>query len=266
MNDNSHTVEGDFVAVLGKGLSVLNTFTVSDVWLGSTEMATRANLPKPTSSRLAKALASMGYLHYSTRRRKYRLGIAVLGLGYAARAEFSISEITRPYLQRLADEFGVHASLAGRDQTDVVQLEVCHSSNTLMTLQLEVGSRIPLAGTATGHAILAAASDSERKYLMSYLANRHYKHWSSIEQAIESGIRQVRQHGYTTSLRGWQTDINGVAAPLASPGGVPVRVLSCGAPARHLPRKKMDEIGVCLVEAASQITRELAARGADIDD
>ena len=56
----------------------------------------------------------------------------------------------------LADEYNVHASLAGRDRLDAIQLEGCHSTKTLMTLNTQVGTRIPLAGTATGHALLAA--------------------------------------------------------------------------------------------------------------
>lgn len=249
----------NFVTVLERAFRILDTFTAKDIWLGTTDIAARADLPKPTASRLAKSLAIMDYLHYSPRRRKYRLGIGVLSLGYAARAEGRINETIRPYLQELADDFGVHASLVTRDQTDALHLDVCHSSNTLMTLQLEAGSRIPLAGTATGHAILAASSDAERAYLMDYLENRHRKHWPKIKATIEDGIEQIHSSGYTQSQYGWETDINGVAAPLLIPGA-PVYVLSCGAPALHLPRKKMDDIGIRLVKASQKIIDQIAAK------
>lgn len=254
--------EGDFVAVLGKAFRVLDAFTVSEIWLGSTEIAARAGIPKPTASRLAKSLAAMNYLHHSPRRRKFRLGTAVLALGYAARAESGLVGLVRPYLQQLADTFGVHASLTEREHTDVVHLDVAHSNNTLMTLRLEAGSRIPVAGTATGHAFLAAISDTERGQLMQDLAERHHKHWSEIRQHIEAGIEQLQQCGYTTSQRGWRTDINGVAVPLTIPGH-PVRVLSCGAPARHLPRWKMDEIGVRLVRIAEEIAAKFGTSAGD---
>lgn len=259
MADIAQETARGFVAVLDRAFRILDSFTVTDVWLGTTEIAARAGLPKPTASRLANSLAALDYLHYSARRRKYRLGIGVLSLGYAARAENRIHQTIRPYLQELADTFGVHASLVTRDQTDALHVDVCHSNNTLMTLRLEVGSRIPLAGTATGHAILAASSDAERKYLMDYLAERHHKHWPGIKATVEEGIQQTQKDGYTCSQRGWQTDINGVAAPLLIPGA-PIYVLSCGAPALHLPRKKMDEIGARLVEAASEIVAHIATQ------
>lgn len=252
-----HPADPNFLTILGKAFGILNAFTTSDVWLGSTELGIRANTPKPTVSRLAKSLASMGYLHYSSRRRKYRLGIGVLTLGYGARSELAINELAHIYLKQIANEFGVHASLAGYDQTDVVNLVVCHSNNTLMTLRLEEGSRIPLAGTATGHALLAAVTGPDREYLWKELAHRHHKHWAELRKGIEKSAEQIRQNGYTLSDGGWHTDINGVASPIPLGPGNPARALACGAPARHLPRRKMDLIGARLAEIAQRIAREV---------
>lgn len=253
-----------FVGALGRGLLVLEAFVDQPVWLGSTEIARRVQLPKPTTSRLLRALLNLGYLHYSDKRRQYRLSTAVLALGYGVRDTFSIGQLVRPHLDRLAHEFNVHASLAGRDALDVIQIEVSHPTRTLMTLQLDVGSRIPLAGTAMGHAILAALPEEERRYLMEHLHHRHSKHWADIKARIEEARAQYRERGYTWSVGSWMTDINGVAAPLVCPGGSPVLVLACGAPARHLQRKSMSEIGRRLVALRAKIETELKERGATV--
>lgn len=253
-----------FVSALGRGLLVLEAFVDQPVWLSSTDIATRAQLPKPTTSRLLHALVDLGYLFYSDKRRRYRLSTAVLALGYGVRDTFSIGQLVRPHLDRLAHEFNVHASLAGRDALDVIQIEVSHPTRTLMTLQLDVGSRIPLAGTAMGHAILAALPEDDRQYLLEHLRHRHAKHWTEIKARIEEGRAQYRERGYAWSIGSWMTDINGVAAPLVCPGGSPVLVLACGAPARHLPRKRMDEIGRRLVALRGKIEAELKERGATL--
>lgn len=245
-----------FVALLGKTTRVLEAFSATDVWLGTTELSLRAEIPKPTASRIAKSLSSLGHLHYSPTRRKYRLGLGVLSLGFAARTEAGIVNLIKPQLQALANEFGVHASLATRDQTDIIQLEVAHSTNTLMTLRLNAGSRIPIAGTASGHAYLAALGEDERAQLMKRLNKRHAKHWDALSAQIETGVKQALASGYTVSQRGWQTDINGVAAPVRVPGGRPY-VLTCGAPARHLSQKKMIEIGARLTKLACSIADQI---------
>lgn len=248
----------DFVTALARGLLVLEAFAdAGDVWISGMEVASRIALPKPTTSRLLQALTAAGYLHYSTRRRQYRLGVAVLSLGFAAQEPFSLGELVTPHLKALADMFNVHASLTARDRLDVVQLEVRHSLNTLMTLRLEVGFRIPLAGTATGHALISAMPESELPGLFKELKERHSKHWDEISASIETGRREVRERGYTTASASWNTDINGVAAPLVFPGGTPVYALACGAPARHLPASKQKVIGQRLVAIAHEIEAKL---------
>ncbi len=252
----------DFVNALGRGLIVLEAFSSSaDVWLNGMEVAEKVGLPKPTTSRLLQALRSQGYLHYSPNRRQYRLGASVLSLGFAAREPFSLGDLVKPYLRELADEYNVHASLAARDRLDVIEVEVCHSVNTLMTLRLEVGSRIPLAGTATGHALIAPLPDAEKEYLFGRLRERHHKHWAELEASIDSGCQEVAELGYTTKAASWNTDINGVAAPLVVPGGASGGgsgyALACGAPARHLPLAKQRKIGQRLVEIAHLLEEKL---------
>lgn len=248
----------DFVNALGRGLVVLEAFSATrQVWMAGMEVAQTVGLPKPTTSRLLQALTRLGYLHYSARRRQYRLGTSVLSLGFAAREPFSLGDLVRPYLKELADTYNVHASLAGRDRLDVIELEVSHSLNTLMTLRLEVGSRIPLAGTATGHALIAPLPEAELDYLFSHLKLRHEKHWEEIKASIEKGRREVAEQGYTTASASWNTDINGVAAPLIFPGGSPVYALACGAPARHLPAVKQRAIGQRLLSVTKAIEKQL---------
>lgn len=239
-----HPAEGDrkFVIALGRGLGVLDAFCTGETWQSSGGVASAVGLPRPTVSRLLQSLARDGYLVYSERRRRYRLGAGVLALGLAARSGAGIVELALPHLRHLADLYNVHASLAGRDRLDAVQLAVCHSANTLMTLRLEVGSRIPVAGTATGHALLAALGPAELDDATEQLSRRHAKHWNAISAQIAEGVEEHRARGYTTSKGSWMTDINGVAVALPNRDGEAL-ALSCGAPARHLPRTKMDEIG-----------------------
>jgi DNA-binding IclR family transcriptional regulator len=257
----------DFVNALARGLVVLEAFGAANhIWMSGMEVAERVGLPKPTTSRLLQALTSQGYLHYSTRRRQYRLGASVLSLGFAAREPFSIGDLVRPYLKELADKYNVHASVAARDRLDVIELEVCHSLNTLMTLRLEVGSRIPLAGTATGHALIAPLPEAELEYLFTHLRVRHEKHWDELLASIEKGRREVADQGFTTASASWNTDINGVAAPLIFPGGSPIYAIACGAPARHLPAAKQRAIGQRLVAVAHEIEMKLRKGAVYVDE
>ena len=152
-----------FVKALARGLMILETFANSGkTWMQVSEIADAIDLPKPTVARFVRSLENLGHLHYSSNWRAYRLDAPVLTLGFAARQPFTLGEILRPHLQKLADTYNVHASLAKRDRLDALEVLVCHSQSTLMTLKRDVGSRLPLAGTATGTALLAHLPEKER--------------------------------------------------------------------------------------------------------
>ena len=75
-----------------RALSVLSAFSPQDRWLGSRELALRAELPASTATRIAQSLTRLGYLVHDPIERKYRLGMPVLALGYGAIAN---SEVQR---------------------------------------------------------------------------------------------------------------------------------------------------------------------------
>lgn len=242
-------------SALSRGLNLLAAFVEPPVWLGNSDLVQRTGLPAPTVARLLKSLSALGLLTYSESRRQFRLASGVLALSGGARDASSVGEEIRPRLQDIADRHHVHVSLAVQDGTDALHIEACHSATTLMTLRLEVGSRIPLAGTATGHAILAAMTEGERRSVFEQLRARHSKNWPAISAAIAEAEQEVAATGYTRSVGSWHTDINGVAVPFRPRGASAAMSIACGAPSRHLPAEKLSEIGRELSALASTFSR-----------
>ncbi|WP_082631091.1 IclR family transcriptional regulator [Roseovarius atlanticus] len=238
-----------FVKALARGLMILETFANSGkTWMQVSEIADAIDLPKPTVARFVRSLENLGHLHYSFNWRAYRLDAPVLTLGFAARQPFTLGEILRPHLQKLADTYNVHASLAKRDRLDALEVLVCHSQSTLMTLKLDVGSRLPLAGTATGIALLAHLPEKERDVIYHRLRERHGRNWERLLQRIDDGFGEIENRGFVTAYRSWATDINGVSVPIHSLNGAPTYALACGAPAALLPPEKQHQLGYKLLE------------------
>ena len=115
-----------------------------------------------------------------------------------------------------------------------------------------------MPATATGHALLDLLSPADFADVMAQLSVRHAKHWAEIARRIEDGVAEHRARGFTISRGSWMTDINGVAVGLPTTAGRPVLALSCAAPARHLPRAKLDEIGHDLRAVAGALDGDLS--------
>ncbi|HRO60611.1 MAG TPA: IclR family transcriptional regulator, partial [Burkholderiaceae bacterium] len=78
---------------------------------------------------------------------KYRLGTGTLAQGAAMLARLDVRQIARPLMQDMADATGALVSLGTRDRLSIIYIESCRGSS-IVTLSLDVGSRIPIAATA----------------------------------------------------------------------------------------------------------------------
>src|SRR5690348_16941656 len=143
-----------FVTALSRGLDVLSCFRSGSRLLGNQDISERCSLPKSTVSRLTYTLTKLGYLHYVRESGKYRLGTATLALGSAVLGRFDVRDLARPLMQELADATGTSVALGARQRLSMVCIEVC-KGNAVLSLNMQVGMRLPLATSAIGRSYLA---------------------------------------------------------------------------------------------------------------
>jgi DNA-binding IclR family transcriptional regulator len=249
-----------FVTALARGLEILRAFTPTESLLGNQEIAIRAGLPKATVSRLTYTLTKLGYLTHLRRLEKYQLAPAALSLGYSALANMRIRQIARPYMQALADYSGASAALGSRDRLNLIYIEHCRSENAVM-LRLDLGSRIPMATTAMGRALLAVMPESERDWLLGHIARREGDRWPKVRAGIERAIADYAARGFTLSVGDWQPDVFAVGVPLIPADGSSAVAFNCGAPAFQLTRERLEnDIGPRLVNMVRNVEAALNGR------
>jgi DNA-binding IclR family transcriptional regulator len=249
-----------FVAALARGLEVLRAFTPTEGLLGNGEIVERTGLPKPTVSRLTYTLTKLGYLAYVERLGKYQLAPAALALGYSALANMRIRQIARSYMQEFANYADAAVALGTRDRLDMIYIEHCRSKHGLM-LRLGLGSRIPMATTAMGRALIAGLPEAERDWLLGYMKRQEDKRWPRVRAGIERAISDVATRGFTLSIGEWERDINAVGVPLVAPDGSGSLAFNCGAPAFQFSRKRLEsDIGPRLVNVVRNVEVDLNRR------
>jgi DNA-binding IclR family transcriptional regulator len=247
-----------FVESLARGLEVLRAFTPTDSLLGNQELASRTRLPKATVSRLTYTLTQLGYLTHVERLSKYQLAPAALSLGYSALANMRIRQIARPFMQELANDTSATVALGTRDRLDVVYIEHCRSRTAPM-LRLDLGSRIPLATTAMGRALIAALPEKERAWLTGHIARREGERWPRTRAGIERAVKDLATHGFVVSVGEWQHDIVAVGVPMRLPSEASASfAFNCGAPTFRLSRDRLEnDVGPRLVNMVRNVEAAL---------
>jgi DNA-binding IclR family transcriptional regulator len=249
-----------FVVALSRGLDVLRAFQPNDGLLGNQEIAARTKLPKPTISRLTYTLTKLGYLTPVPRFEKYQLAPSAMALGYAALANLGVRHLSEPYREEVMRATGGAVAVGGRDRHSMIYFGQSRNGQTL-GVQLDVGSRVPIATTAMGRAYLWALSDDERAALLRELREHYGSRWAKMRDGIERSGETIAKHGFAISAGEWHDDISAAGVALKLNDGTGPYAFNCGAPAfRFTEDRLLNDIGPRLVAMVRNI--EVALGGA----
>src|ERR1700675_1754006 len=245
-----------FVVALSRGLDVLRAFHPNDGLLGNQEIAARTNLPKPTVSRLTYTLTKLGYLTPVPRFEKYQLAPSAMALGYAALANLGVRHLSEPFREEVMRETGGAVAVGGRDRTSMIYFG--QSRGMTLGVQLDVGSRVPIATTAMGRAYIWALPSEERASLLRELREHYGSRWPRMREGIEHAGEMVEQLGFTISAGEWQDDVHAVGVALKLNDGTGPYAFNCGAPAFRFTEDRLrNDIGPRLVAMVRNIKAAL---------
>jgi DNA-binding IclR family transcriptional regulator len=248
-----------FVVALSRGLDVLRAFHPNDGLLGNQEIAARTNLPKPTVSRLTYTLTKLGYLTPVPRFEKYQLAPSAMALGYAALANLGVRHLSEAYREEVMRATGGAVAVGGRDRLSMIYFGQSRNGLTL-GVQLDVGSRIPIATTAMGRAYIWALPSDERASLLRELREHYGGRWPKMRDGIERAGETVAKLGFTISAGEWQNDVHAVGVALKLNDGTGPYAFNCGAPAFRFTEDRLrNDIGPRLVAMVRNFEAALGA-------
>ncbi|MEQ9259770.1 MAG: IclR family transcriptional regulator [Roseovarius sp.] len=247
------TSDRRFATTLARGLMVLRAFRASDDGLGNAEIAERTGLPKSTVSRLTFTLQSLGYLTHAHRHDRYRPGPALLALGNVAQASISFVDLAGPLMQRVADETGTLSLLLVRDGEKLLIVKTWRPRG-VSSLWLEVGHRVPMHGSSSGHALLAAMSES---LFDKTLTEAEGARGLTRERALEVRRRaydQLIARGFsiTPPEEYFATTIHAAARPFHARDLAEPVIFTCGAMPQDLSMEQLETVVGPKLNAAVQ--------------
>ena len=246
-----------FVVALSRGLDVLRAFHPNDGLLGNQELAARTKLPKPTVSRLTYTLTKLGYLTPVPRFEKYKLAPSAMALGYAALANMGVRQLSEAFREEVMRETGGAVAIGARDRLSMIYFGQSRNGLTL-GVQLDVGSRIPIATTAMGRAYIWALLPEERTALLRELRDHYGSRWPKIRDGIERSGEMVARRGFAISAGEWQDDVHAVGVALKLNDGTGPYAFNCGAPAfRFTEDRLVNDIGPRMVAMVRNIETAL---------
>ena len=198
-----------FVTALGRGLSLLAAFEHDDR-LTHQQLCQMTDLPKATITRLIHTLTTLGFLRV-TEHGQYQLGSSAVRLSATAWSRHDMVAAAEPLLRQFASENEVSVNLATEVEGEM-RYHACCRSPARLSVNLQVGSAVPVTRTAIGRAFYAASSQARQAVIISnlqeQLSTEDYNH---AQTALASAAEHYGKYGYTVSDGEFSTDILAVA-------------------------------------------------------
>ena len=255
----SHLSESkEFVTSLARGLSVIRAFDKDHSRLTLTEVAARTELNRATARSFLFTLNALGYIDSDGKR--FWLAPKILELGYAYLVSQPIVDTVQPFIERVSQETGESCSVSMLDGSDVVYI-ARYLTHHIMSVTLNVGTRLPAYATSMGRILLSAQNDDEIDALLSDTPLKPFTEFTLTDiGALKQELHKTREQGYSIVSQELEIGLRSIAVPIRNQNGRIVAAINVGTQAARIDEQELiDRILPSLQRAADEIRNVLPA-------
>lgn len=250
------TGDPNFMTSLSRGLSVMGCFSKDHPRMTTAEISRRCGLARAVVSRCLYTLQQLGFV--SSEGRLFFLSPKVLRLGYSYLAATPLADAAQPILEKLGSSLHESCSVAVLDCDEVVYI-ARSAAQRIMSVVLNVGSRLPAYCTGLGRALLAQLGDDEIDgYLSRVELVAHTDRTITSPAALRESLAEVRRRGYSLVDQELEAGLRSLAAPIRSLSGNVVASMNVGVSATRISRQRLERfILPALLNAAEELGSQL---------
>lgn len=244
-----------------RALGLIQLLSDSPAGLAYPEIVRVLGLPKSSAHNLLSTVVASGFVEFDPSDRVYRLGIKTFEAGQAWVRSRDLVSRSNVYLDQVRDRLNETCQLAVLDGTENVYLAKAEADHVL-TLQSNVGDRLPAYATGLGKVLLAALSEAEvrRRFTHVTFAKFTDNTIKSIDELIQE-LSEIRSCGYATDMGEYTPGVACIAVPVRDHTGHPVAAMSVSAPEVRRSEEWATQTLDVLTTTAADFSKHLGYNG-----
>jgi len=198
------TIDSEFSTTFRKGLQLMAAFDGQDRQLTLAELAKKTGLNRAVARRLVRTLVQMGYL--TEQGQRYEMTVSVMRMTRGFIDGRRIAQVIQPNLRKAATEIGESLSFSLRDRDDATYVAHAHLEGKFTLNTVAIGTHVPLASTAAGHAILAHLEEDDVAQTV-----------PDITAELRGELVLTRARGFAFNSGGYIHGVDSLAVPVFGP-------------------------------------------------
>jgi len=240
------------VPALERGLRLLGEFGRDSRTLGAPELARRLDLPRSTVFRMLSTLEGLGFIERTGN--DYRLGLAVLRLGFEYLSSLELTKLGQPVISRLCDAIRQPCNLVVRDGRHIVYVAKV-TPPTPLSSSVRVGTRLPAHATVLGRILLEDLSLAELRTLypeehLESFSDRTPRTTLELFNLVQADL----ERGFVLGEGFFEASISTVAAPVRDHSSRIVAALGVTIPSSRIEPGQLEDLVRSVQESAAELS------------
>ncbi len=261
MSSEVEPTTGAVVQSLLRGLAVIEAFDKDHPSLTLSDVARRTNISRAAARRILLTLVKLGYA--ASDGKFFELRPKILNLGFSYLSSLGLWELAQPYMEELVEAVGESCSASVLEGIHVVYVARVPTKRRIMSINLNIGTRLPAHATSMGRVLLAGL-DAET--LESFLDSTSFAKFTDKTVTDPDDLRRivkdVRRQRWAMVDQELEEGLRSVAVPLRDKND---RIFAAINISTHAQRMSMDDVVTHVLpklqECGDLITRAIGRRG-----
>jgi IclR family pca regulon transcriptional regulator len=242
-----------------RAFAIVRAFGRESPRLTVSQVATRAGLTRASARRFLLTLQELGYV--GSEDRLFFLRPRILDLGFAYLSSVPVFDIVEAHMEPMVQQVQESSSASVLDGTDIIYT-VRVPTKRIMSIQIEVGSRLPAYATSMGRVLLASLPPAELdEYFEQAKLEQLTPKTLTDEAKLRAELDQVRKKGWCLLDQELEVGVRSIAVPLHDVNGKVFAAMNISTNATRVPAERLvGDYLATLRKTATAIEEEIQAR------
>jgi IclR family transcriptional regulator, acetate operon repressor len=241
---------------LDRALAILTSLAKHDQ-LSLTDISLSLGIPTATTHRILATLQKNSYAEFDEATQKWAVGIEAYRTGSSFLNRTNLLDVSRAAMRALMELTGETANLAISDGFEVVFVGQVETQNPIRAY-FNPGTRTPVYASGIGKAILAAKDETRVRQLLQNHGLQEFTEQTIVTPSeLFEDLEATRQRGWSYDREERYDGMSCIGAAIYNIRGEAIAGISVSGPSSRFTRRKVDEFGPMVAQAADEITRDV---------
>jgi len=229
------------VQSLVKGLAVIQAFDERRPSMSLSEVAQITGFTRAATRRFLLTLVSEGYAKQDGKH--FSLTAKILNLGFSYLSSLDIWHNAKPLMTNLVERLNESCSAAVLDGFDVVYVARVATTKRIMSITLNVGTRLPAFATSMGRVLLADLSTTALDSFITKCNIEQFTKYTITEKSLLlAEIQKVKKQGWSMVEQELEVGLTSISVPVLNIAGDVVAALNVSTHMSQTARKQIIEV------------------------